>query len=188
MQPRPTARSRVLALALGVGPALGLATLLGASPVQASDSLSRSIFADESEALWPIEVSMQIVPVALGDEFAEASSITVDDGHSTRLATVQRAPTGQHTFELEVVARHHARHRVELEYDLTVHEARYEQMSPSSYLWHRLEFGPGPTLGPARVRAVRSDIVSLHGGSHVESVTIGRRQYEVRLSAASTRP
>lgn len=173
---------------LGVGPALGLATLLGASPVQASDSLSRSIFADESDALWPIEVSMQIVPVELGDEFAEVTSITVEDGHSTGLTTVQRAPTGHHTFQVDVIARHHARRRVELEYDLTVEEARFDRMSPSRYLWHRLDLAPGPTLGPSRVRAVRSDIVSLHGEPHVESVTIGRRQYEIRLSAASTRP
>ncbi len=188
MQPRRSARTRVLALALGVAPALGLATLLGAAPVQASDSLSRSIFADESDALWPIEVSMQIVPVDLGDEFAERTAMTVEDGHSTQLSTVQDAPTGRHTFEVDVVARHHARDRVELEYDLTVHEARYAQVSPTSYLWHRLELGSGPGLEPSRIRAVRADIVSLHGDTHIESVTIGRRQYEVRLSAASTRP
>lgn len=188
MQSRRHTRSRVLVLALGVAPALGLATLLGAAPVQASDSLSRSIFADESDALWPIEVSMEVVPVELGDEFATTQAITVEDGHTTALSLVEDAPTGRHTFSVDVVARHHARHQVELEYDLVVHESRYQRVSPSAYVLHRLDLGPGPELGPARVRAVRSDIVSLHGAAHIESVTIGRHSYEVRLTASSTRP
>ena len=121
-------------------------------------SLSVPMFGDRSEALWPLQVGLEIVD-ATGQVMVPLRELVVSDGQHTIFSEVISTPRGSHAFELELVARHHARDAIELEYDLLVRQARFVSLTWTDYLLHRLSLGPRPQLGPGAVAAARADIV-----------------------------
>jgi hypothetical protein len=177
-------RTFALALALTLG---GSLTAHAAIP---GDSLSRPMFSDRSEALWPLQVGMEIVD-SDGDVVVPLRELAVNDGQHTVFAEVIATPTGRHAFELELVARHHGRNKIELEYDLLVRQAHFESLTWTDYLLHRLSLAPRPELGPDAVAAARADIVETRQHpdepAHTQLITVDGAQYEIRLYAASLR-
>ena len=103
------------------------------------------------------------------------------------LSEVVRTPRGQRSFALDVVARHHAGGRIELEYDLLVRDAYFRDLTWRDYLLNRLNLAPRPALGPDAISAARADIVETRKQAHSQRFTVAGDQYEIRLSARSMR-
>ena len=185
-------RRRHLATALLLAatslPATLLPATVGASP---GDSLTISMFGDRSEALWPLQVGLEVVAIDSGEVVVPRRDLVVSDGQHTVFAEVIAAPHGSHGFELEVVARHHADATIELEYDLRVREARFEGLTWTDYLLHRLALAPRPEVGPEALAAARADIIEAQqdpvAPAHVQTVDVDGRRYEIRLYAESLR-
>jgi hypothetical protein len=157
------------------------------SPVSAADSLATPIAGPQAEALWPIELALEIAAVDGGTPASETRTAVVPDGHRSSFTSALRTPNGQRTFSLNVVPRHHPGGAVELEWDLEVAEATYRGLTVGTYLLHRLQLGPRPSLDEPRLKIARSDIVSTHGQAFTEVVEIGTQRYEIRIFAQSLR-
>jgi hypothetical protein len=186
---RPSWPSTFTAIAAGL--------LLLASPVsRAADSLATPIAGPHAEALWPIELELEISQldaleggaprVAPRAPLASRATV-VPDGHRSRFTSSVRTSRGQHTFTLSVVPRHHPGGAVELEWDLEVAEATYRELSVQEYLLHRLQLGPRPSLEQPYLKIARSDIVSTRGQAFTKIVEIGTQRYEIRIFAQSLR-
>ena len=168
--------------------ALALCAAFALPSTADADNLSVPIFSDQREALWPVEVTMEIVPLSDGVSIdTPVHRIVVADGQHLDFEDVIRTPVGQCSFDVRVVARHHANDKVEVEYDLRVAEARYEDMSWSDYLLHRLNLAPRPEVGPSLLSVARADIVSGARETHLERIEVGGESFEVRISARSMR-
>jgi hypothetical protein len=172
--------------------ALALSTLAAAfvlaPSVGASDSLATPITTEMAGELWPLEVEVEIRDLSLAPAAAlPHKSVVVPDGHRTSWASSVWTPAGQRFFELDVVARHHPRDSVELEWDVVVSRAPVLPMDVGEYVLHRLHLGPKPRLGPRQVEVARSDIVSTMGDRISETVEIGGKTYEIRILAHSLR-
>ncbi len=178
-----TARPR-LALALLLG---SLVTTLGVTPAHAADSLSIPLFSDRSEALWPIEVGMEVVDLTTGEVVVPRRELVVADGQHTTFSEVIATPRGQRDFELALTVRHHAEGALEFEYDLAVREAAFEDLTWSDYLLNRLALAPRPLVGPVGLAAARADIVETKHEALEEQVTVGSDRYAIRLHARSLR-
>jgi hypothetical protein len=180
-------RSALLGLALtglvATAPAPAHATTPG-------HSLSVPMFGDRSEALWPLEIGFEIVADS-GAVVVPRREVVVADGQHFMFSEVISTPRGSHAFELEVVARHHARSAIELEYDLVVRQARFASLTWTDYLLHRLSLGPRPQLGPGALAAARADIVETRERAdepaHSQAITVDGARYEIRLYATSLR-
>lgn len=172
------------ALALGL-----VSTLTGApGPAAAADSLATPITAELQQALWPVEVGVEIVEVSHEPvELLPVRSVTVPDGNQVTFSQAIWTPRGRRDFAIDVVARQHPRAQVEIEWDLLVQDAPYETVSVGDYLLHRLRFGPRPGVGAQQVRVSRADIVTTRGEPHVETVDIDGSTYEIRIFGLSVR-
>ncbi|NVB37784.1 hypothetical protein G6O69_08060 [Pseudenhygromyxa sp. WMMC2535] len=154
-------------------------------------SFSTPMFGDRSEALWPLELGVEIV--ALTDAGTEAKvvvplrEVVVADGQHLSFTEVVDTPRGQRSFGVELVARHHAGSKIELEYDLVVRQARFAELTWSDYVLHRLALGPRPSLGPEVLAAARADIVETEGQAHGQRFSVDGDLYEIRIHAASMR-
>lgn len=147
-------------------------------------TFATSMFGDEREALWPIDLQVEILPVdAEDDEQRVHRRVAITDGQWTSLSHVVETPQGLDRFEIELTAHHHAQSAIEIEYDLSVIETPYERTTVADYLLYRLSLGPAPILGEPALKAARADIVTTRGTPVLSTVTIGERRYEVRLSA-----
>lgn len=173
----------------------GLVAATWLTPVPATantpgHSLSVPMFGDRSEALWPLQVGLEIVD-ADGLVVVPRRELVVADGQHTIFSEVISTPRGSHAFELELVARHHARDAIELEYDLLVRQARFASLSWGDYLMHRLSLAPRPRLGPGAIAAARADIVETrereHEPAHTQVIAVDGARYEIRLYATSLR-
>jgi hypothetical protein len=155
------------------------------------DSLAVPMFSDRSEALWPMQVGVEIVDSETGHLVVPRRDLVVVDGQHTTFAEVIPTPRGQRAFEIELVARHHAANAIELEYDVLVRQARFARLTWRDYLLHRLSLGPRPQLGPRMIAAARADIVEtrqgLEAAAHSQPVVVDEDRYEIRLYAASLR-
>ena len=153
-------------------------------------SLSVPMFGDRSEALWPLAIGLDVVTDS-GVVVVPRREVVVADGQHFTFSEVVSTPRGSHAFELELVARHHARDAIELEYDLVVRQARFASLTWTDYLLHRLSLGPRPQLGPGAVAAARADIVETQEGqdkpAHSQAITVDGARYEIRLYATSLR-
>lgn len=168
-------------------PILVAASVL-ASPVDASDSLATPITTEMAGEIWPLELEVEIRDLSASSGTAlPHKSVVVPDGHRTSWASSVWTPAGQRFFELDVVARHHPRDSVELEWDVVVSRAPVLPMDLGEYVLHRLQLGPKPRLGPKQVEVARSDIVSTMGDRISETVEIGGETYEIRILAHSLR-
>jgi hypothetical protein len=172
--------------------ALLLATLIPASALATpGDSLSIPLFGDRSEALWPLQVGLEVVVAETGELVVPRRELVVSDGQHTIFSEVIGTPRGTRGFEVELVARHHAGDAIELEYDLRVREARFEDLSWTDYLLHRLALAPRPQVGPNALAAARADIVETREDhddpAHCQTVDVDGQRYEIRLYAASLR-
>ncbi|HVI02058.1 MAG TPA: hypothetical protein VM869_25270 [Enhygromyxa sp.] len=174
--------------ALALVAALLIPASAGATP---GDSLSIPLFSDRSEALWPLQVGLEVVAVDSGEVVVPRRELVVSDGQHTIFSEVIATPRGTQGFELEVVARHHAADAIELEYDLRVEQARFADLSWTDYLLHRLALAPRPEVGPNALAAARADIVETHENpddpAHSQTVDVDGQRYEIRLYAASLR-
>jgi hypothetical protein len=176
-------------------PALcGVALATALSPtVAASDSLATPITSQVETELWPLEVEVQIlVPqtgvAPVGQDPLPPRRVVVPDGHRTTWSSALMTPQGRRFFELDVVARQHPRDQVELEWDVVISRAAFEQMPVHEYVLHRLRLGPAvPRLAPKRLEVSRADIVSTLGEPITETVDIGGQTYEIRIAAHSLR-
>ncbi|HLT40469.1 MAG TPA: hypothetical protein VK034_29525 [Enhygromyxa sp.] len=180
----PSRRFSILALLAALSsPALALAA--------PGDSLSIPLFGDRSEALWPLQVGLEVVEVETGQRVVPRRDLVVSDGQHTIFSEVIATPHGTQGFELELVARHHAGDAIELEYDLRVRQAHFEDLSWTDYLLHRLALAPRPRVGPQALAAARADIVETREDpddpAHSQIVDVDGRRYEIRLYAASLR-
>lgn len=177
---------RHLALALVAG--LLLPASVGATP---GDSLSIPLFGDRSEALWPLQVGLEVVAVDTGELVVPRRELVVSDGQHTIFSEVIPTPRGTQGFELELVARHHADDAIELEYDLRVRQARFTELTWTDYLLHRLALAPRPEVGEDALAAARADIVETRERAdtpaHSQTVDVDGQRYEIRLYAASLR-
>lgn len=182
--------------------ALALGTTAG--PAVAADSLATPITAELQQALWPVEVGLQIVAIAdpgnlgvdpkLGPEpepepivLVPTDVVTVPDGHRLSFSHAIRTPRGRRNFEVDIAARQHPRDQMEIEWDLVVEDAPYQTMSVSDYLLHRLRWGPRPEVDEPIIRVSRADIVTTRGEPHVETLEIDGAKYEIRIFALSVR-
>jgi hypothetical protein len=172
---------------LALGLLLGSLVTLAAGPAAAADSLSIPLFGDRSEALWPIEVGMEVVDVTTGEIVVPRHDLVVADGQHTTFSEVVATPRGQQAFELALTVRHHAEGAIEFEYELAVREARFEDLTWSDYLLDRLDLAPRPVLGPVGLAAARADIVETKRETLQEQVVVGGDRYEIRLHARSLR-
>jgi hypothetical protein len=185
-------RRRLSALALVLLGTISLPASVAASP---GDSLSVPLFSDRSEALWPLQVGLEVVCVDSGELVVERRELVVSDGQHTVFSEAIATPQGSHGFEVELVARHHAGGAIELEYDLHVREARFEGLTWTNYLLHRLALAPRPEVGPEALAAARADIVETREArsgdaeapAHSQTVDVDGQRYEIRLYAASLR-
>jgi hypothetical protein len=154
------------------------------------NSLSIPMFGDRSEALWPLQIGLEIVSES-GELVVPRRDLVVSDGQHTIFSEVVATPKGTHAFELELVARHHAGDAIELEYDLLVRQARFQGLTWTDYLLHRLSLAPRPQLGPNALAAARADIVETRERAdepaHRQTLTVDGDRYEIRLYAASLR-
>jgi hypothetical protein len=180
----PSPRHLTLALAA----ALLIPASAGATP---GDSLSRPLFSDRSEALWPLQVGLEVVAVDTGELVVPRRELVVSDGQHTIFSEVIATPRGTQGFDLELVARHHADDAIELEYDLRVRQAHFTDLSWTDYLLHRLALAPRPDVGPDALAAARADIVETRDHpddpAHSQTVAVDGQHYEIRLYAASLR-
>lgn len=155
------------------------------------DSLSVPLFGDRSEALWPLQVGLEVVAVDSGELVVPRRELVVSDGQHTIFSEVIATPRGSHGFELELVARHHAGDAIELEYDLHVRQARFQELTWTDYLLHRLALAPRPEVGPDALAAARADIIETREAvdepAHSQTVEVDGQRYEIRLYAASMR-
>lgn len=177
-------------LALFAFAALALPSPSSAADADEEDDnmLATSLFADERSSLWPIDVSVDIMPLDHGsDEAAVHREVVIADGQWTSFQDSVSTPNGVDAFELELSAHHHARSAIEIEYDLRVRETPYVKTSVGAYVLHRLKLGPAPVLGQPRLKVSKADIVSTRGTPVRRTVTIDDRRYEVRLSAVRLR-
>ncbi|PRQ01313.1 hypothetical protein ENSA5_26840 [Enhygromyxa salina] len=183
-------RHKASRLALVLAGLVASTALADVSVAAAGDSLSVPLFSDRSEALWPVEVGLEIASES-GEVVVPRRELVVADGQHMIFSEVIATPKGSHAFELELVARHHAGDAIELEYDLFVREARFEELTWTDYLLHRLSLAPRPELGPDALAAARADIVETHGQAnepaHSQSVSVDGALYEIRLYATSLR-
>ncbi len=177
----PRARLRRVAPLLGL---LLASTLAGEAA--ATDTLSVPLFSDRSESLWPLAVALEIVDLETGESVVPRRELVVADGQHTTFAESVTTPRGEHHFEIELVARHHVE-AIELEYDLAVREAVFEELTWSDYLLHRLALAPRPEVGPEGLAAARADIIETKREAHSEQVVVGGDRYEIRLYAQSLR-
>ena len=77
--------------------------------------------------------------------------------------------------------------RIELEYDLVVNEARFENLDWKAYALHRFNLGERPEVGRHEVATVRADIVSTESELFSDTITVGNENYELRLQARRLR-
>lgn len=175
-----------------IGSAL-IGLVFAAAPAHATTpghSLSVPMFGDRSEALWPLELGLEIVTEE-GVVVVPRREIIVADGQHITFSEVISTPRGSHAFDLEVVARHHARDAIELEYDLLVRQARFASLTWTDYLLHRLSLGPRPQLGPGAIAAARADIVETRERAdepaHSQVIAFDGARYEIRLYATTLR-
>ena len=174
---------------------VGGATVPGIAHATHGDSLSVPLFGDRSEALWPLQVGLEVVAVDTDEVVVPRRELVVSDGQHTVFSEAIATPHGSHGFEVEVVARHHAGGAIELEYELHVREARFEGLTWTDYLLHRLALAPRPEVGPEALAAARADIVETREArrgegeepAHSQTVDVDGRRYEIRLYAASLR-
>jgi hypothetical protein len=172
---------------LALGLLLGSLVSLAAVPAAAADSLSVPLFGDRSEALWPIEIGLEVVDVASGEVVVPRRNLVVADGQHTTFSEVVATPRGQQAFEVALTVRHHAEGAIEFEYDLAVREAVFEDLTWGDYLLNRLALAPRPELGPVGLAAARADIVETKREALQEQVMVGGDRYEIRLHARSLR-
>lgn len=174
---------------------LGTGVLLCTRPATAEhvsgaegSTFATSMFGDERDALWPIDLEVEISPLdAPDDDHRVRRRVTITDGQWTSLSHVVETPQGLDQFELELTAHHHARSAIEIEYDLAVTETPYQRTTVADYVLYRLQLGPAPVLGKPALKAARADIVTTRGTPVLSTLTIGERRYEVRLSATRLR-
>ncbi len=150
-----------------------------------SSSLGISMFEEEPEAAWPLEVEWEIVDLARPGLAPRRGRVVAEGGQVTRLTESIRHGRGQDTFALEVSARNHARQETELEYRLRVSRADWETLSLDGYFKHRLGVGPSPTLGDSTLRASRADIVAGSDLVAEQEVEIDGVPYLIRIRARS---
>ena len=155
------------------------------------DSLSVALFGDQREALWPMQIGVEVVSASGGEVVVPLRDVVVSDGQHTIFSEVIEAPRGKHTFELELVARHHFGDAIELEYDLDIRQARFESLTWGSYLLHRMALAPRPQVGDDALAAARADIVEIEDRpsepAHRQIVTVDGQRYEIRLYAETLR-
>jgi hypothetical protein len=192
MAHRSKAPRLALVLLAGVVASTALADTSLAAPGDRArvNSLSIPMFGDRSEALWPLQIGLEIVSES-GELVVPRRDLVVSDGQHTIFSEVVATPKGTHAFELELVARHHAGDAIELEYDLFVRQARFQGLTWTNYLLHRLSLAPRPQLGPDALAAARADIVETRERAdepaHRQTLTVDGDRYEIRLYAASLR-
>ncbi|MGB1701206.1 MAG: hypothetical protein ACPHRO_14710 [Nannocystaceae bacterium] len=153
--------------------------------VHSSSSLGISMFEEEPEAAWPLEVEWEILDLARPGVAPRKGRVVAKGGQETQLTEAIRHSRGQDTFALQVAARNHARHETELEYRLSVSRAEWASLSIDGYIKHRLGVGPAPTLGASTLRASRADIVSASDLVTEQEVEIDGTPYLVRIRARS---
>lgn len=191
---RRTARTRIRQAALSLATIVGVSMIATPAVATPGDSFSVPMFSDRSETLWPLEVSVEIVALGraqtageVGKTIVPERELVVADGQHTTFSEVVATPRGQRAFEVELVARHHAGGKIELEYDLHVRQAKFERLTWGDYVLHRLVLAPRPRLGPAALAAARADIVETEGEVHAQRFTVDGDLYEVRLRAETMR-
>jgi len=167
-----------------------LREVIGRRSQRRIDSLAVPLFSDHSEALWPMQVGIEVAS-ASGEIVLPLSEVVVADGQHTVFSDVIEAPRGSHNFELEIVARHHIGAAIELEYDLAVRQAHFSELTWGNYFLHRLSLAPRPELGPNALAAARADIVEIqervNEPAHRQMITVDGQRYEIRLYASTLR-
>lgn len=155
----------------------------------ANGSLATPISGAQLDALWPIDVEIEIVK--LDDDTTTSivprHSVTVPDGHATSVHAIVQTDRGRREFSLAVVPHHHPGERVELEWSLEVTEARYRPIDVAAYLLHRLQLDDVLELDEAGLAIARADIVAVRDEPHRKQVVIGSEVHEIRIFARAAR-
>jgi hypothetical protein len=168
-----------------------LALAIAPADAAANGSLGSPITGPQLDALWAIDVDVEIVRVGAPDEQERTvlprHRATVPDGHAMSLHSVVRTDRGQQEFSLAVTPHHHPGDTVELEWALEVTEARYRPIDVASYLLHRLQLDDVLELDEAALAIARADIVAVHDEPHRKQVVIGGELHEIRIFARAAR-
>lgn len=171
--------------------------MAGPGDAVAGNSLATPITGRQVRELWPIEIAVEIVkirptkqerdsaPLRAGLVPIVASPTQVSDGNHMRFSSVVRTTKGLRRFELALVPRHHP-DAVELEWDLEVHDAPYEEIDVGKYLLHRLRVARDLELEEERLKIAQSDIVESRG-PYVHRFRVDDDIYEIRILARGLR-
>lgn len=157
-----------------------------------ASSLSTPITGARLDAMWGIEVEIEIVRILDGDDDTATRVVmprhraTVPDGHEMQLHAVVQTDTGRREFALDVTPHHHP-DAVELEWSLEVLEARYRPIDVAAYLLHRLQLDDVLELDDAALAIARADIVEVKDEPHTRRVVIGSEVHEIRIFARPAR-
>jgi len=168
---------------------LCLAGSFAVPSAQAADSLATPITGTMAKELWPIEVTVELVALQGSDRRSAplpVRTITVPDGHRLRFSSTVSTRSGKQRFELSLVPRHHPE-TIEVEWDLEVHEARFEPIGWKRYLEHRFNLSGELPLGEERLKIARSDIVSTDDDRIRVRFAVDGESFEIRMLAVTTR-
>lgn len=162
---------------------------LAASPTaSANGSLAAPITGTSLDALWPIEIEVDIVRIDDGTHVVMAPHrAKVPDGHAMSLQSVVRTDSGERQFTLELVPHHHPGDVIEVEWSLEVHQSRYRAIDAAQYLLHRLQLDDVLELEDPSLTIARADIVEIEGTVHSKEVWIGEELHEIRIFARAAR-
>lgn len=162
---------------------------LAASPdADANGSLAAPITGKSLDALWPIEIEVDIVRIDDGVHTVMAPHRTkVPDGHAMALQSVVRTDSGERRFDIQLVPHHHPGDTIEVEWSLEVHQSQYRAIDAAQYLLHRLQLDDVLELDDPRLTIARADIVEIEGAVHSQEVWIGEDLHEIRIFARPAR-
>lgn len=164
------------------------AVTLSPATAAANGSLAAPISGARLDALWGIDVDIEIV--RLGDEprtVLPRQRATVPDGHAMTFLAVVQTDRGEREFSLDVTPHHHPGDSVEVEWSLEVLEAHYRPIDIASYLLHRLQLDDVLVLDEAALAIARADIVAVHDEPLRKQVVIGSEVHEIRIFARAAR-
>lgn len=171
-----------------VGALLGASLAATPTVASANGSLAAPITGPSLDALWPIEIEVDIVRIDEATHTVLAPHrAKVPDGHAMTLESVVRTDSGERRFSLAVVPHHHPGGVVEVEWSLEVHQAKYRAIDAAQYLLHRLQLDDVLELEDPSLTIARADIVEIDGTVHRKEVWIGEELHEIRIFARAVR-
>ncbi len=156
--------------------------ILDATSLQRAPSLSVALFSGEAEALVPMQLEIQVVDLE-AEEAVMVRSVVAGDGQSLAFDQVVPTNEGERIFRVQTTPRMHIGDRIELDWELEVHEADFAGLDWESYLLHRFNLGPRPGVDAPQLRVARADIVEIGAEAYEARFELEGRAFLLRMGA-----